>query len=164
MGQIKTTDKKYIFLDIDGVLNSEEWHQYYWDNDLQYTPYDTEIDYRAARMMCELVNKTGAEIVISSSWRTDMNEVRRRLHNSGLKCPIELRIEGYEFSESDKHPTRGELIERFLSTHPCSTYVIFDDENDMTDEQKDGHFVKTKWKTGITKKDISTAERILSKC
>ena len=156
----KTT--KYIFLDIDGVLNSEDWHRYYWENDLQYTSYDMDIDYRAVRLLYGLVKRTGAEIVISSSWRLDMDNTRQRLYNAGLRCPIELSIAGYEYSDNDRHPTRGELIENFLFTHPCGAYVIFDDEDDMTNGQKSGHFVRTKYKTGLTKKDISVAERILA--
>ena len=56
---------------------------------------------------------------------------------------------------------RGEEIAAWLEEHPEVTqYVIFDDDFDMTEEQKKKHFVQTHWNTGITHKHIEKALKI----
>jgi hypothetical protein len=65
---------KVIFLDIDGVLNSQDWYVYRRDNvemdsvSAQYPFY--EFDPRAVERLNRLIEVTGAKLVISSSWRS----------------------------------------------------------------------------------------------
>ncbi len=65
---------KVIFLDIDGVLNSNDWYVYRRDNvamdsvDAQYPFY--EFDPRAVKRLNRIIEQTGAKIVVSSSWRS----------------------------------------------------------------------------------------------
>ena len=50
---------KVIFLDIDGVLNTNS---------------DREISNDKLKLLSELVSKTGADVVLSSSWRYGWNQ------------------------------------------------------------------------------------------
>ena len=65
---------KVIFLDIDGVLNSNDWYVYrrdYYEMDdvkNQYPLY--EFDPRAVERLNRIIKETGAKIVVSSSWRS----------------------------------------------------------------------------------------------
>ena len=54
---------KIIFLDIDGVLNSVEYRKR-----IQCTGR-VEMDPQLLSLLADLVNKTGAKLVISSTWR-----------------------------------------------------------------------------------------------
>ncbi len=54
---------KIIFLDIDGVLNSRRY-------DAQRTQTDGNIDPACLTLLASLVKRTGARIVLTSSWRT----------------------------------------------------------------------------------------------
>lgn len=54
--------RKIVFLDIDGVLNSEKY-------DRQRTAQDGNIDETRLVFMKELIDYTNADIVLSSSWR-----------------------------------------------------------------------------------------------
>lgn len=56
---------KVIFLDIDGVLNSRSY-----DQKRDWTK-QTAIDESRLPLVKEIVDRTGALIVLSSSWRTD---------------------------------------------------------------------------------------------
>lgn len=56
---------KIIFLDIDGVLNSEDYFEKTNDCD-EYTDINTE----KVKLLKEIVDRTCAEIVLSSTWRT----------------------------------------------------------------------------------------------
>ena len=61
--------RKIIFLDVDGVLNSEEFSRWLWDNhEKKYRGYEM-LDQRAILCLQDIVFVTGAEIVLSSSWR-----------------------------------------------------------------------------------------------
>ena len=65
---------KVIFLDIDGVLNSQDWYRYRRDNiamdavEGQYPFY--EFDPRAVARLNRIIEETSAKIVVSSSWRS----------------------------------------------------------------------------------------------
>lgn len=64
---------KIIFLDFDGVLNSEVWMKSRFDiidnNDIdsQYPFY--EIDPNAIKNLNRIIEETGAKVVVSSTWR-----------------------------------------------------------------------------------------------
>lgn len=157
----KRRGKAYIFLDIDGVLNSEDWYHYYWENDLKYTDKEYNLDFRAVNRINRLIEATGAEIVLSSSWRFDMDVTKLRLSRAGLKYDIAKKLLGCEFGVGS--PTRGELIAEYVKNQKCRRYVIFDDDNDMTDEQKEKYFIRTDYVTGLTDSDINKAIEILSR-
>lgn len=56
---------KYIFLDIDGVLNSNDWFEKNKDVDGL-----VEIDPSKLILLKEIVDCTEAKIILSSSWRS----------------------------------------------------------------------------------------------
>ena len=56
---------KYIFLDIDGVLNSNDWFE-----KNRNTKECVEIDPSKVKLLKEIVDCTGAKIILSSTWRS----------------------------------------------------------------------------------------------
>ena len=58
---------KVIFLDIDGVLNSDE----YFDRikNLEITGIEEQIDIKKVELLKKAIDETGAKVVLSSSWR-----------------------------------------------------------------------------------------------
>ena len=59
---------KYIFLDIDGVLNSEHtWDEYCENGDQQSA---STISDQYLENLQKIVEKTDAKLILSSSWRT----------------------------------------------------------------------------------------------
>lgn len=150
---------KYIFLDIDGVLNSEEWYHFYWENDLKYTEIDYDLDFRAIALVNKLIELTNAEIVLSSSWRFTFNNSVERLYRSGLKYKITKKINGCEFGVNS--PKRGDLIQKFLTTHKCDNYVIIDDDKDMLETQIN-NFVYIDRFDGFTEANLYDCVKILN--
>lgn len=131
---------KVLFLDIDGVLNSHRsayaFGGFPYDVDAHRDRFD-EVAIGLVRNICKAA---GAQIVLSSSWRTDKNWTRI---GEALNLPI-----------TDRTPSlagpRGEEIEAWLSTHPeVECYAILDDDSDMLDEQLP-FFVKTTHQDGLT--------------
>lgn len=149
---------KYLFLDCDGVVNHEEWYERYWNEELQYTNCDYDIDPLVIKRLNKLVEETGCEIVMSSSWRFDFEISVNRLKLSGLKYDINERIDGCEFGGNVK---RGELIRKFIMDNPCDNYLILDDDDDMLEEQSD-HFIKVDRMVGFTDENLYNAVDILN--
>ena len=171
--------KKVIFLDVDGVLNSAK------------TLYeDSSLEDNLILNLKELVNKTEAKIILSSSWRlfteaiaTLMDKLDKfGLAISGITCDgVDLDwLEKYEFDTTKKYldakfdydenkqikftHDRGAEIFKWLCYHYDCTYVILDDElEDIKPYFNESVIVKTSYKTGLTKKDIKKAIQILNK-
>ena len=60
---------KVIFLDIDGVLNTSEIFIEQSKNYKQKGIYNVEIDEFRVEYLKQIIEKTNAKIVLSSSWR-----------------------------------------------------------------------------------------------
>lgn len=157
---------KVIFLDIDGVLNSEQ----FWEEQTQSFRYtaalnegktDDEIsvvanfDPQAVALLNQLVKQTDAEIVVSSTWRSDYN-IQFKLRYAGIKKPM------YGITPFSKDRHRGTEIKKWLDDHPeVTNYVILDDDNDMLEEQMN-NLVQTHWLTGLTIDNVKQAINILN--
>lgn len=176
--------EKVIFLDVDGVLNSLD----YYDNSEErqklhreklnkrathtelsdYEIFRQDIDDKAVLLLQEIIDKTGAKIVVSSAWRTGgtftaLKEIFKELNFSG-------EIIGVTPNRDCQHCVRGNMIRQwidknksFMGDYPGhNQYVIIDDDDDMLLCQKD-NFVQTSSKASLTKKDVDMAVRILNK-
>ena len=115
---------KVIFLDVDGVLNSGQ---------TLVSGFDLYKDYLLN--LKELVNKTGAKIVLTSSWR---NFIKRGARGRGYHPYGELLLFTFalhELSLYDKvsdvelsSSNRGQDILKWLEMHPqVTSFVILDD-------------------------------------
>ena len=76
--------KKILFLDFDGVLNTERHHEHCYENGIvPVDKYGYAFDPEAVANLKRIIDETGADIVVSSSWKfwglsamTDMWEGR----------------------------------------------------------------------------------------
>ncbi len=137
---------KVIFLDIDGVLCTQE-EIYYKKKDKKYTAVMQCIDGRwllnfnteAVRCLNHITDKTNAKLVISSCWRNRGIEILRK-HFS------QQGVTGELFDVTGKHQeSRGEEIETWLKNHrDCEKFIILDDESDMEPPISE-FLVKTNW-------------------
>lgn len=143
--------KRLIFLDIDGCMASYS----YLMSGKGY------VDPQKSAMIETLCERTGAKIVISSSWGE--YEGKKALVAAGIK---EERVIGaIEPLERDcPWLTRGNSIEKWLCRNinkdEAFSYVIIDDNADFLMSQEE-FFVQTNPNEGITERDIEKAEEIL---
>lgn len=117
---------KVLFLDIDGVLNSRGYDRQRNWNEL------TNIDQTRLPLVREIVEKTGARIVLTSTWRGHWNADRTACDESGRY--IEETFEKHRLSISDKTPDLGlrarrtDEIRAWLAEHEdVESFVILDD-------------------------------------
>jgi len=109
---------KVIFLDIDGVLNCKK------TPNPRQLPY--VVDPRLLRKLNRLLDRTGAKVVLTSSWRIDPAGVFAAKHW------------GVPFIDTapdmPKSPRCREVL-TWLKRHPKVTrYAVIDDEDDGLDE------------------------------
>lgn len=179
---------KVIFLDIDGVLNSEEWavrrfEEMSTDAIENSYPYG-EFDKKLVVNLNKIVRETNAKVVISSSWRQGrtMEELQKILDNKGFigevidmtpcmgaplgfgytvprGCEIDWWLE-----QKGKFQRINWSVEEQLKYEQRATvknYVILDDDSDMLYNQRE-HFVRTSWKFGLTEDLADLAIKILN--
>src|SRR5690606_16495049 len=118
---------KVIFWDIDGVLNSPgTWGQWAKDGD-----WSKALNPRMVARARDVVSKTGAKCVLSSTWR----------FATGYDRTLDaLAVNGWTTAREDfigetpvLHTQRGIEIGEWLLANPHVTdYVIVDDDSDMT--------------------------------
>jgi hypothetical protein len=134
--------RKVIFLDIDGVLNCDR------TPNPRKLPY--VVDKRLLARLKKLLHRTGAKIVLSSSWRLD---------------PVGLLAAKYwDVPFVDSLPdlpkkTRRDEVLAWLSSHPqVKRYAIIDDEDDNLDDLP---LFQPSSKTGLTAEIVKGVDRYL---
>lgn len=152
--------RKIIFLDIDGVLNTK-----YWYNQMsRSTPkdkYGYAFDPNAVANLKRIIDETGADIVISSSWKSlELTELENMWQERCLPGTVlgitpnsvsdELLLNA-DLDNMELFHIRGEEIKEWLSRHGknISNYVIIDDVDNMLPEQQK-YFIQTNPEMGIT--------------
>jgi hypothetical protein len=155
---------KVVFLDIDGVLNSDDWDRRrimmseYLDfiGDWDYWDFDP----LAVKILNSITDSTSAKIVISSTWRTfyDFDVLLSKLVNVGVTGDIIAYTPRISFDVP-----RGCEIKKYLDdSGTVDCYVILDDDPDMLQEQIKS-FVRINPNSGLTQKDARKAIEILNK-
>jgi hypothetical protein len=141
---------KIIFLDIDGVLNSSRsvvaYGGYPYPNG-NWRKFD-QIALKLIRIVC---NRTGAKIVLSSTWRLHVDPVE---FGEKLKLPIIDKTCQLFGSR------RGQEIQSWLDENKCDRYVIIDDYPDMLESQKDNTIVVDNF-DGLSYKNYLSILKIL---
>ena len=164
---------KVLFLDIDGVLNTKYWYTQVNRN----TPkdkYGYAFDPNAVANLKRIVEESGADIVISSSWKcmglSQMEDMWRDRNLPGRIIGItpnsvsDEMLLNADIDSIELFHIRGEEIKEWLMKHAkrVSSYAIIDDMDNMLPEQQ-SHFVQTNPEVGITEGDADTIITILNK-
>ena len=152
---------KVIFLDIDGVLNHEQHYKWLIETDeptpIQRTYPYTEFNPESCRLLNEIIWETGAQIVVSSSWRLD-GEARL---NSLFKFFGLPKI--YSITPC-LNTMRGLEIGAWLASHPeVTNYVILDDDEDMCEYQLPFYIKTNPYEDGLNEEVKERAIQILKK-
>jgi hypothetical protein len=178
--------QKALFLDIDGVLNS---NRYYIslpkeDREKSYDEYGDKFDPLSKSLLNKLILRTGAKVVISSVWRGAGLDVMQRMwidrEMEGEVIGITPNFRNYRSGEYSVTIPRGLEIEWYYENvfkfrhwtydseyvrdekEKCvlDTYVILDDDSDMLYSQRN-NFVKCNNLFGFTQKEYEKAYLIL---
>ena len=145
--------RKFLFLDVDGVLNS-------------YPELRTNgMDYVCPRkigLVDAIIRKTGCEVVISSTWRIihTLDELKTMFADEGMINTTSI----IGATPSSKSGRRGEEILSWLSEQEDDyIYAVLDDEtSDMPELVEQGVVVKTNMNKGVTDYDARQVIELLT--
>ena len=169
--------RKIIFLDFDGVLNTESHHDLLISQGKQWLDeYGSIFDPQAVEQLGRIVEATNADIVIESSWKEfgfsamlEMWETRnlpgRLIGVTSSKVSDEWLLTA-SLDEFDPPPghCKGMEIAAWLAANADdeTTYVIIDDEPVALDRQEP-HLVMTNPFDGLTAELAGKAIQILNR-
>ena len=131
---------KVIFLDVDGVLNSDE----YIDKikKLNVNTIKSKVSVNKIGLLKQAVDATGARVVLTSSWRYRRDGTLLK----GLLLKYGICADSTPFMDNK----RGLEIKKYLLDNPdVEDFVILDDEVfDSFDEELIKHLIKISDKNG----------------
>jgi HAD domain in Swiss Army Knife RNA repair proteins len=164
--------KKIIFLDIDGVLNSRAYttSEVYLqatagisNAELMLSRHDLRIDPLAVDLLNDLIDKSGADVVLSSTWRGKYSpdDITKLMATRGFKFKITDSTPILFGKVNSSRIPRGKEIASYLRNLPQwpDGFVILDDNDDML--TLINHLILTSKKLGLTAQDVEKALKIL---
>lgn len=142
---------KAIFLDCDGVLNMHNSGGFYTLNRARL------------RLLEKIVKDSGAQIVVSSTWRNSPSHMKKLINSLGYRGIKVIGVtESLGVSKNGERYFRGHEIQKYLDEHPeIEQYVILDDDSDMLDSQL-RNFIQTDGNIGLTETLAYRATYILN--
>ncbi len=161
---------KVIFLDIDGVLNSNFWN----DSHQREISDGTLIDEEKIKLLACLVKKTNSKIILHSGWRTwfDSELMPLRIEAKKVTQLVEkerLRTDGItpDITTEEIRKTKkfslvkaDEILLWLKLNNDVTNWVVLDDL-DLHNIQVAQHQVKPDQTVGLTAQDVERAVTIL---
>lgn len=148
--------QKYLFLDIDGVLNSFDDYKMTGKefleklNDISFILSEKQI-----KLLNRIIKEYNPKIVLSSYWRTryKLEEINKMFKDNGFLG----QIIGMTDENGEEHKERWSQIKRYINKHKIKNFIILDDDK-LGDEAY--NHIKTDSYIGITNKHINEIEKI----
>ena len=138
----------YIFLDVDGVLNTEsDWARKVYS--LNQNCVDAFI-----KLIKSIPNP---KIVLSSTWRNGIaRDGKTAVHIDDLISALAPSgITGLDKTAISPDGSRSKEIDYYLRRHHDDSYIILDDDPTLFSEgEKTPHLYLINAKTGLTEKDV----------
>lgn len=139
---------KIIFLDIEGVL-------------INYNApaAGSEADPQCVARLNALTDRTGAALVVSSTWRSQgLEELTELLRGWGVTAPVAGITDDLSFLDltTPIGLTRGDEVGQWLDRHPdVEDFIILDDDDDMGGLKP--FLVRTDENVGLTDEQVEVA-------
>ena len=139
----------YIFLDVDGVLNTEaDWARKVYS-----------LNSECVRSFCKLLkNLNEPKVVLSSTWRNGIaRDGSTAVHIDDLIKALEpAGIKSLDKTGVAPDGSRTKEIDHYLRRHSEDRYIILDDDPTMFDKKENTpHLYLTSAKTGLTDADVT---------
>ena len=149
---------KVIFLDFDGVLNSERYVK-------TCEEYGVIIDPSRMRLLKQIIDATDAKIVLSTSWREHWDKEPKNCDNIGIE--INNIFGKYGLHIFGKTPIlsccREDEIADWLKSNPQVVNFVVLDDRFLDSKRIRGHFVKTSgYSKGLDEASVDKAIEILN--
>jgi len=157
--KIKLKQKKYLFLDIDGVLNSFDDYN---TTGNEFIKNLKNISFVTSKKQMSILNKIVEEynptIILSSYWRTrysleELNNIFRENNFVG-------KISGITSKKGEEHKDRWNQIKQYIDENKVNDFIILDDNEITRTDKKINNFIKTNSYEGLTEKHLKEIQKI----
>ena len=154
---INHSEKRYLFLDIDGVCN--KFTDYENIGDDRHVLKSFLLNKNNIEILNQIVKIYNPTIVLSSFWRTvyQLNKIQKTFEQAGFigKISSSTPKSGYE------HEDRWKQIKQFIKTNKVHNFIILDDENlTANSDYKVPNFIKVDSYSGLGKKELKEINEI----
>ena len=162
--------RRVIFLDIDGVLNSNFWN----DSHQREISAGRLVDAEKVKLLGMLVKRTNAKIVLHSGWKYWFDQDLRPLRPESEN--LQMLFEKEEVLIADRTPdhtteeirrskkfslVKADEILAWLAEHKDVDNWIVIDDLDLHNAEIEMHQIKTDPGIGLTVDDVCKAEKML---
>lgn len=161
---------KVIFLDIDGVLNSNFWN----DTHQREISDGTLIDEEKVMLLGQLIRNTSAKVILHSGWKFWFDSEVKPLRREAERLISMLEKEGIKVNGVTPDHTTKEIrkskkfslvkaseILAWVSQYDNIEKWIVIDDLDLHNEEIRKHQILTDASIGLTVENICEAERLL---
>lgn len=149
---------KIIFLDIDGVLNHDNWPRLEDMPHVKSLASREMLDPECVGHLNAIIARTGARCVVSSTWRTvtPWPLLQKVLDSAGFDGLLIGATVDLKWAKP-----RGHEIDLWVQAHQdeIDSFIILDDRDDMHPHLE--RLVQTNEEIGLTRKDAERAVRLL---
>lgn len=138
-----------LFLDIDGVLNSNHFMRQRLEAGEKNVGHALDPD--AVAQLQRIVDATGCSIVLSSTWRLihTLADMRGRLIEAGMRSPVPLRDKTPNLDTKGANGRRGSEVQAWIDRAGFEgRFCCVDDDDDF---QLHHNLVRTDHVVGMTK-------------
>ncbi len=144
----------YVFLDVDGVLNTEaDWERKVYS-----------LNPKCIAAFCRLLEKLpDPKIVLSSTWRNGIaRDKTTAVHIDDLIRALEpTGITSLDKTGVSPDGSRSKEIDHYLRRHPAKAYIILDDDPELFEQkEKTPHLYLTSARTGLTEADVKKIRKM----
>ncbi len=149
---------KVLFLDFDGVLNSDKYVR-------GCGHFGVVIDPARMELLKQIIDATDAHIVLSTSWREHWSAMPEKCDTTGTLINDIFKKHGLEIYDKTPDLTfkREQEIEKWLANYPSVTHFAVLDDDMLAAPFMDGHFVKTSnLRDGLDGENVKLAIKILN--
>lgn len=167
-----SVSNKVIFLDIDGVLNSDDWNREHQKE----IEEGVLIDQNTVKLLAKLVKSSQTQIILHSGWRFWFDDEMTPLREEAAMLAKMLSEEGITLSgKTPDHSTEeirqtkkyslvkaGEIFEWLSKHREVEEWLVLDDLDLHNDVVKQ-HQIMIDPLTGLTEKDIQKAYCMFNK-
>ena len=155
----KNPNPKYLFLDIDGVMNS--FNDYKMSNE-EFMKKLNKISFHLNPEKIKILNEIYLEykptIILSSYWRKrfSLKKINKIFKKSGFIGKISDKTT----KKGEEHNDRWNQIQKYISQKNVKNYIILDDEHITRNQKVVPNFIKTDSYVGLKIKHLKEIEKI----
>jgi len=165
---------KIIFLDIDGVLNTQETFEQIYLEYKKNGKRRLEIDTKKVEYLKEIVEQTGALLVLASSWKIFFAKqggkvlAQNSKYEELLKILQNYNLFIYDTTYQGMYQSKAKEIKDWLKNNEVESFIILDDETEDLGNLAENYLIKTRFsknaeeELGLCKKHIIQAVDMLN--